>query len=159
MVALVGDPGPLTYKRSRQGDAVIDRAAESVLAHLGDRYEILDFSPYGYDERQFGSPGINLPVGRLTRSPNGAYPEYHTSADNLGLLDVDCLAQSFRTCLQLLDVVERDACYRNTAPMCEPQLGKRGLYRNTGGQKDLPGPLTVLETVEAGILVPVVPEC
>jgi aminopeptidase-like protein len=129
VVALVGDPGPLTYKRSRHGRADIDRAVEHVLETLGEPFEVLDFSPYGYDERQFGSPGIDRPVGRLTRSPNGAYPEYHTSADNLDLVNRDSL--------KMIDVLERNRRYRNTAPKCEPQLGKRGLYRNTGGQKDV----------------------
>jgi aminopeptidase-like protein len=130
IVALVGDSGPLTYKRSRHGDADIDRIAEYVLENSDELTKTLEFSPYGYDERQFGSPGIDCPVGRLTRSPNGAYPEYHTSADNLHLVLPDRLADSFKTCLKIFDVLERNRRYKNTAPMCEPQLGKRGLYHS-----------------------------
>ena len=85
VVTGVGDPGPFTYKRSRRGDAEIDRAAAHVLRHAGGPYTIRDFSPYGYDERQFCSPGFNLPVGCLMRTPHGEYPEYHTSADDLTL--------------------------------------------------------------------------
>ena len=139
VVALVGDPGSLTYKCSRYGNAAIDRAAMQVLKERDETADILEFSPYGYDERQFGSPGINLPVGRLTRSPNGTYPEYHTSADNLELVTAEKMAGSFEACLDILDVLDRDRCYRNTAPKCEPQLGKRGLYRKTGGEKDIGG--------------------
>ena len=139
IVARVGDPGPQTYKCSRMGDAEIDRAAAHILERGGEEANILEFSPYGYDERQFGSPGINLPVGRLTRSPNSAYPEYHTSADNLALVSADRLADSFEACLKIIDVLERNRCYTNTSPQCEPQLGKRGLYRKAGGQKDIGG--------------------
>src|SRR5690606_17084410 len=76
-LACAGDPGPLTYKRSRRGDAGIDRVLAHVLA--GRPHTILDFSPYGYDERQYCSPGFDLPVGSLTRTPYAGYPEYHTS--------------------------------------------------------------------------------
>ncbi len=137
IVALVGDAGPLNYKRSRDGDAMIDRAATRILKERADDAVIQEFSPYGYDERQFGSPGINLPVGRLTRSPNGAYPEYHTSADNLELIDPANLSEAFEVCMDIIDVLERDGVYRNTSPMCEPQLGKRGLYSKTGGKKQI----------------------
>src|SRR6267143_1345630 len=79
----VGDAGALHYKKSRKGTADVDRAAAHVLKHSGQRHETLEFSPYGYDERQYCSPGINLSVGRLSRTPHGTFPEYHTSADNL----------------------------------------------------------------------------
>ena len=133
VIGLLGDPGPLTYKKSVQGTALVDRAAVHVLDRLGADSRIEDFSPYGYDERQFNSPGINLPVGRLTRSPNGAYPQYHTSADNLDLIQPRYLAESIGACAQILDVIDGEGVYRNLSPKCEPQLGKRGLYRATGG--------------------------
>lgn len=137
VLACLGDPGKFTYKKSRHGDAEIDRAAQHVLRHAGD-HAILEFSPWGYDERQFGSPGINLPMGRLTRSPNGGYPEYHTSADNLELVRPEALGDSLVRCLQIFDVLESNACYRNTSPKGEPQLGRRGLYRKMGGFQDIP---------------------
>lgn len=133
VVAVVGDPGPFTYKRSRYGDAEIDRAAIHVLKSSGCRYDLLDFSPWGYDERQFGSPGINLPVGRLTRTPNGGYPEYHTSADDMSLIRPEALGQSLAMYLRVLTVLERNRAYRNLSPMGEPQLGRRGLYQRMGG--------------------------
>lgn len=138
VVALVGDDGPFTYKRSRRGDAEIDRVARHVLRHSGEEAKIVDFVPFGYDERQFCSPGINLPVGRLTRTPNGCYPEYHTSADNLAFVRPERLSESFSQCLKIFRVLEQNRYYENTNPMCEPQLGRRGLYRTTGGT-DIPG--------------------
>jgi aminopeptidase-like protein len=137
VLALVGDRGPLTYKRSRRGDAMVDRAAEHVLKLHSDSARVFDFSPYGYDERQFCSPGFDLPVGRLTRTPNGEYPEYHSSADDLGFVAPEALLDSYVACRKLLDVLDRDGVYVNQSPKCEPQLGRRGLYRQTGG-RDLP---------------------
>jgi len=136
VAACTGDPGKSTYKKSRQGDAEIDRAAAHVLKHSGNDYEIMDFSPYGYDERQYNSPGFNLPVGCLTRTPHGRYPEYHTSADNLAFVRPECLADSFRKYLSVLQVLESNRTYLNLNPKCEPQLGKRGLYRLMGGDRE-----------------------
>lgn len=136
VVACVGDPGKSTYKKSRSGNAEIDRAVEMVLEHSGQPYEIVEFSPYGYDERQYCSPGFNLPVGSLTRTPNGRYAEYHTSADNLDFVQPACLAESLAKYLSVLDLLENNRKYRNTNPKCEPQLGRRGLYSTLGGRKD-----------------------
>ena len=132
VLAGLGDGGRFTYKKSRRGGAVIDRAAIHVLRGLGDLEE-QEFSPYGYDERQFCSPGFNLPVGRLSRTPHGRYPEYHTSADDLSLVQPKQLAGSFAACLAVLDVLENDRTYVSQNPKCEPQLGKRGLYHAIGG--------------------------
>jgi aminopeptidase-like protein len=132
----VGDSGKMHYKKSRRGDAEIDRAAAHVLRHSGSPYEIEDFSPYGYDERQFCSPGFNLCVGSLTRTPYGRYPEYHTSADDLSLVQPGYLADSLMTYLSVLNVLENNQRYLNQNPKCEPQLGKRGLYRTMGGNVD-----------------------
>ena len=132
----LGDSGKLHYKRSRRGDAEIDRAAVHVLQHSSCEHQLLDFSPYGYDERQFCSPGINLPVGRLSRSPHGTFPEYHTSADNLGFVHPEKLDESFDACLQILSLLERNGTFLNLNPKCEPQLGRRGLYAMVGGSSD-----------------------
>lgn len=129
----IGDAGGFHYKKSRQGSAEIDRAAAHVLRHSGESSEILDFSPYGYDERQYCSPGFNLPVGCLMRSVWGTFHEYHTSADNLDFIKPDKLAHSLRVCAGIFDVLESNLRYRNLSPYCEPQLGKRNLYRPTGG--------------------------
>ena len=132
VLACLGDAGRLTYKKSRRGDATIDRAATHVLRQLGD-HEVLEFAPYGYDERQFCSPGFNLPVGRLSRTPHGRFPEYHTSADDLHFVRPSHLAASFAACLAILDVLESDRTYASQNPKGEPQLGKRGLYHAIGG--------------------------
>lgn len=136
VVSMVGDGGGPTYKKSRRGDTRIDRAMAHTLRHSVLTPSILDFSPYGYDERQYCSPGFNLPVGLFQRSMFGEIPEYHTSADNLDLISPSHLAVSYRLITEALDVIENDAVYRNTMPKCEPQLGRRGLYGMIGGDKD-----------------------
>ena len=136
MVACVGDAGKLTYKRSRAGNAEIDRAVIQTLRHCGAPFETLDFIPYGYDERQYSSPGYNLQVGSLTRTPNGRYPEYHTSADNLDFIRPDCLADSLMRYCETLNILEHNRKYRNMSPKGEPQLGRRGLYGAFGGRKE-----------------------
>lgn len=136
VLSCVGDGGGPTYKRSRRGDAAIDRAVEHVLRHCGRPAVIEDFSPYGYDERQYCSPGFDLPVGLFERSQYGRFPEYHTSADNLAFIRPEYLEESYRLVAQILDVVENDHRYHNLLPKCEPQLGKRGLYSAIGGDKD-----------------------
>lgn len=133
VLTCLGDSGGFHYKRSRRGDAEIDRVAAHVLHHWNEPAEMLDFSPYGYDERQYCSPGFNLPVGVLMRSVWGSFPEYHTSADNLNFIHPSRLASSLHVCTSMIDVLEKNRCYYNQSPYCEPQLGRRGLYRSTGG--------------------------
>jgi aminopeptidase-like protein len=133
VLASVGAGDKFSYKKSRRGNAEIDQAVLSVLRHSGKPYDIFDFSPYGYDERQFCSPGFNLPVGCLMRTPNGRFPEYHTSADNLDFVQPSILAESFTVTLEIVSLLEGNAIYTNQNPKCEPQLGKRGLYRKIGG--------------------------
>jgi aminopeptidase-like protein len=136
VVACVGDGGALTYKRSRRGDADIDRAAAHVVRAATPAGTVLDFVPYGYDERQYCSPGFNLPVGSLTRTPHGRYPEYHTSADDLSFLRAESLGDSLRAYLAVVAILEGNGRYRNTHPKGEPQLGRRGLYGAMGGFPD-----------------------
>ncbi len=131
----MGDSGDITYKKSRRGDTETDRAACHVLKHSGQTYRIEDFSPYGYDERQYCSPGFNLPVGRFSRTPHGKYPEYHTSADNLEFVHPEYLADSFSTIMEILHILEYNRSYMNLNPKCEPQLGKRGLYSSVGNDE------------------------
>lgn len=139
ILSCLGDSGMSTYKKSRRGDAEIDRAASHVLKHSEARYEINEFSPYGYDERQFCSPGFNLSVGCLMRTPNGRYPEYHTSADDLDFVKTGALADSFMKCLRIIEILEHNDTYVNQNPKCEPQLGRRGIYQgwNSRGLPDL----------------------
>ncbi len=132
----VGDRGNFTYKKSRRGNAEIDRAVIHVLKHSGQEHQVIDFFPYGYDERQYCSPGFNLPVGCFMRSSHGQYSEYHTSADNLSFVQPQYLGESFSNCLSALYVLENNRTYLNQNPKCEPRLGKRGLYRQVGGHAE-----------------------
>jgi aminopeptidase-like protein len=134
VLTCIGDSGGFHYKKSRRGDAEVDRAVAHVLRHQSEASEILEFSPYGYDERQYCSPGFNLPVGCLMRSVWGSFPEYHTSADNLDFIQPLQLAGSLRVGAALVDVLENNRRYCNQNPYCEPQLGRRDLYRSTGGE-------------------------
>jgi aminopeptidase-like protein len=136
VLACAGDSGKLNYKKTRQGNAEIDRAVIQALKDSGDAFAVHEFSPYGYDERQFCSPGFNLPVGCFMRTPHGEFPEYHTSADNLELVQPRFLADSLTKCLSILEILEGNRRYLNLNPKCEPQLGKRGLYGSIGGQSD-----------------------
>lgn len=130
----VGDTGPFTYKRSRRGDAAIDRIAAQVLAARGERHALIDFYPYGYDERQYCSPGFNLPVGRISRTPHGEYPEYHTSADNPGFVSIPSILRAIDVIEDILVSADRNWVPVSRNPKCEPQLGKHGLYRKVAGQ-------------------------
>jgi len=136
VVACVGDSGEFNYKKSRRSNAEIDRAVPHVLSHSSPSFKVMEFSPYGYDERQYCSPGFNLAVGSLTRSPNHCFPQYHTSADDLSFVRAEYLAESMTIFLKVINVLENNRTYVNLNPKCEPQLGKRGLYRSEGGKID-----------------------
>lgn len=133
VVACVGDAGSFNYKRSRRGNAAIDQAVIQALKHCGQEFEVSDFSPYGYDERQFCSPGFNLAVGCLSRTPHGRFPQYHTSADNLDFVTPQALSGSLAVYLDVLQILEHNVRLISLNPKCEPQLGRRGLYRAMGG--------------------------
>jgi aminopeptidase-like protein len=137
-LACLGDDGPLTYKRSRRGNAEIDAAGAAVLRDLGVRHRVIDFDPWGGDERQFCSPGFDLPLGTLTRTAHARHPANHTSADDLGCVSPESLAGSINACLRIIDILETNRTTVNTNPFGEPQLGRRGLYRPAGGAVDTP---------------------
>lgn len=137
VVSGVGDAGDLHYKVSRRGNAPIDRTARRVLEAAARPFEILPWHPYGYDERQFGSPGFDLPVGRLSRTPYAQYPQYHSSADNLDFIGAEALEETLQVCLALVGELETQELFLNTVSKGEPQLGRRGLYEAFAGQKDL----------------------
>lgn len=136
VTSLLGIDSIFTYKRSRQATACIDRIVEYALSKWPVQSEIINFIPYGYDERQFCSPGFNLPVGNITRVPFGEYPEYHTSADNFDLVSEKGLNDSLAVFQHIIGFIEADRKYVNQFPKGEPQLGKRGLYDNVGGRND-----------------------
>lgn len=133
VATLLGDTGPFHYKRSRRGDAEIDLVVEYVLKKHGPANKVLEFFPYGYDERQFCSPGFNLPVGRLTRAVYAEFPQYHTSGDDLDFVKPACLEESLNMYTEIIGILEANQQYVNLNPFCEPQLGRRGLYNLTGG--------------------------
>ena len=128
VLAGIGDSGPPTYTRSRRGISPIDRAMTHVLEHSSSAAQIRDFAPTGYDQRQYCSPGFDLPIGGLNRTPNGEYPEYHTSADNLQCVSAAALGDSWRIVMQGVDILQHDRRFLNQSPKGEPQLGPRGLY-------------------------------
>jgi aminopeptidase-like protein len=147
VLTCIGDAGGFNYKKSRRGNAEIDRAVACVLRNCGESSEIHEFSPYGYDERQYCSPGFNLPVGCLMRSVWGTFPEYHTSADNLDFIQPKSLAGSLHACVAIMEVLEENRKDVNLNPYCEPQLGRRNLYASTGGassRKEIDARLWVL---------------
>ena len=132
-VSCIGDAGGLTYKRSRRGDGEVDRAVEVVLRDSGAAHRVVDWEPWGGDERQFCSPGFDLPVGCVMRTPHDEFPGYHTSGDGLERIRPESLAESVRTCLGVVEVLETNRTCMNLSPYGEPQLGRRGLYGSTGG--------------------------
>jgi aminopeptidase-like protein len=134
VLACVGDTGHIVYKRSRRGDSAIDRAAEHILRTQDMPHEVVDFSPYGNDERQFCSPGFDLPVGAITRSGYDRCERHHTSADDLAAISPDALAGTLEFCLKIFEILEADDTFVSRNPKGEPQLGRRGLYRSLGGR-------------------------
>jgi aminopeptidase-like protein len=133
----LGDASPFTWKRTLRGDAEVDRAAALALRESGLAHELIDWFPFGYDERQYNAPGFRLPVGSLMRARHGRFPEYHTSADGLDFVAAERLEESLDVCSALLEVLDGNRVYRSTSPFGEPQLGRRGLYRAMGGEPDL----------------------
>jgi aminopeptidase-like protein len=136
VAALLGDGGDFTYKKSRRGNAEIDQVVTEVLKNNNVPHKVINYTPYGYDERQFCSPGFNLPVGSLTRTPYGQYPQYHTSADNLDFVKPEALEGSLEIYGSVVRMIEENQKYINTNPKCEPQLGRRKLYNLVGGNND-----------------------
>jgi aminopeptidase-like protein len=133
VAAGLGDSGPFHYKRTRRGDAPIDSVVPRALARLGERVVVEDFVPFGYDERQYNSPGFALPVGSLTRTPWGRYPEYHTSDDDLDFVRPEALERSLAAFRAVVEELETREVWVSLAPRGEPMLGRRGLYRAIGG--------------------------
>jgi len=137
VVTTIGDKGPFTYKRSRQGDSLTDKTVELVLSQTEKEFIIEDFFPYGSDERQYCSPGFNLPVGSLMRTRYGKYKEYHTSDDNKSFICFDAMQKSVEKYIEVVEVIEKNQIFTNQFPFCEPQLGRRGLIPKLGSQKEI----------------------
>ncbi len=123
-----GDSGNFTYKRSKHRRSLADRAAEHVLLHSGLTHSVIEFAVGGSDERQFCSPGFNLPVGSLMRTPYQRYKEYHTSRDDKNFISFEALEGTVKMYADVVKLIELNDKYTNVISRCEPQLGKRGLY-------------------------------
>lgn len=140
VLTCVGDGGPFHYKLSRNGDTLIDQTMRYLMRDTGRDIRVLPFSPYGYDERQYCSPGFDLPVGCLMRAVHGQFEEYHTSADNLSFVTPDALEQSFDLIAEALDILDENLTFERVDGRGEPQLGRRGLYRAISGAAEAGGP-------------------
>ena len=154
VLTCLGDSGHFTYKKSRKGDAEIDETVVKILKESKKKFEVVEFFPWGSDERQFCSPGFNLPVGSLIRTMYDKFPEYHTSGDNLDFMNKNSLKESFEKYFLIISELEKnfgikkihvnekrekirsdkESYFLATNPKCEPQLGKYNVYKNFGGQ-------------------------
>ncbi len=158
----LGDKGHFTYKKTRNGNTIIDKIIERILKESEENYEVIDFFPSGSDERQFSSPGFNLSIGSLTRTLYGKFPEYHTSADNLDFVQPKYFQNTFEMYIKIFTELENnfeknqtkingesdvysdkknknrknELIFQNIYPKCEPNLGKRGLYDMIGAKKN-----------------------
>jgi aminopeptidase-like protein len=138
IISCVGDKGTFTYKKSRRGDSLADKTALHTLQYSGKTFKAVDFSPLGSDERQYCSPGFNLPVGVISRSMFHQYKEYHTSLDNKDFVCFKSMEESVEMIFDFVKAFELNGYYENLNPYCEPQLGQRGLYNIPGGAKQHP---------------------
>ncbi|MDO7852488.1 DUF4910 domain-containing protein [Hymenobacter convexus] len=134
VLSLLGETGAFTFKKSRRGTAEIDRTVALALREAAAPHRVVDFEPYGYDERQYCSPGFNLPVGCLSRTPYGQFPEYHTSADDLDFVRPEALLDSLHLTQAVMHMLEANHRYQNLSPYGEPELGRRGLYAAVSGR-------------------------
>lgn len=135
-LACLGDENKITYKKTFHGDSEIDRVAAYVLEHSGKEYEIAEFFPFGYDERQYNSPGYRLAVGSLMRGRHGLFPQYHTSADNLDYIKTAQLEESLNISKTIFVLLDNNRSYINLSPYGEPQLTKHGLHRPIASEVD-----------------------
>ncbi len=137
VMSCLGDSVAFAYKCSRQGNTLSDRVAATVLRDKCE-HKIYPFDPgakWGSDERQYCSPGFNLPVGSLTRAKPGYFREYHTSFDNKDFINFDSLVDSVDVFYSIVKALEANRVWENTIKYCEPQLGRRGLYPSVNCDK------------------------
>lgn len=129
-ISCVGDNNTFSYVASRNGNTLADKTAKSILKYYYPAYKEYSFLKRGSDERQYNAPGIDLPVCAICRSKYGEYPEYHTSADDMSFISPEGLNGAFEVYKKCIEAMENNFYYK-TNFLCEPQLGKRGLYPTT----------------------------
>ncbi len=127
VLSCVGDNRIYSMVETRYGNTLTDKLLKNVLRYHYPNYKLYDFMHRGSDERQYNAPGVDLPVCAVCRSKYGEYPEYHTSADDLSLISEEGLQGTFELMKKCIRALEYN-CYYKVNCLCEPQLGKRGLY-------------------------------
>lgn len=136
VITCVGDRGDFTYKKTRELNTLTDRITIHILKHCNAKFNLVDFFPMGSDERQYSSPGFNLPIGSLMRSMYGTFEQYHTSLDDKNFISFSSLFETGLLYLKIIEAFEIEDYYINTVLFCEPQLGKRNLYPKIGTKND-----------------------
>ncbi|HQY89624.1 MAG TPA: DUF4910 domain-containing protein, partial [Tepidisphaeraceae bacterium] len=150
VLSCLGDSGPIHFKQPRTERGLTNIVLEAA-RDVGIDVQLRPFEPYGYDERQYSSPAFDMQMGNLTRTPNGKYPEYHTSADDLSFIKEDAMRESLALLQAIVERIERDGLKSlpvdrsskhgaliNKNPHCEPMLGKRGIYKGLAGGQKMP---------------------
>ena len=132
-LSCLGDDKTYTCVSTRYGDTLADRVAQLVLKDRFPEYNQYSFLNRGSDERQYNMPGVDIPVCGIYRSKSNEYDQYHTSLDNMDFVTAEALGDSFEFIKELIFVLENNAIYKNMC-LCEPQLGKRGLYPKTSSR-------------------------
>ena len=138
VITCVGDSGELTFKQSRRGNTLADKAVANVLNSQKISYKSLNYFPTGSDERQYCSPYFNLPVSSLMRTMYSKYPEYHTSMDNKSIINFNSMESLVGYYFDITRSIEYNKTYINLNPKCEPFLQNKGLYDSIGGPKSMP---------------------
>lgn len=127
VLSCVGDNRAYSYIETRNGDTLADKVMQNVLQYAHPEYKQYSFLDRGSDERQYNAPGVDLPVCGFCRSKYGEYPEYHTSADDMSFISPEGLMGAYEVMQQVIMALEYNRYYKVNC-LCEPQLGKRGLY-------------------------------
>lgn len=133
VLTCLGDNGPINYKMSYNSNDLVNKITKNILKYHTGEFNIINYIPQGSDERQYGSPGFRLPVGVLTRSMFGNFPEYHTSLDDLNFIKSDKLYDSLKLISKIILAFNFNKTFKRVNPYCEPQMSKYDLYPKRGG--------------------------